>query len=109
MHSVQFGDMLSIPPVSGWPVWKAVAAVVAVAVVGAVAVVEGGGSQVAEINTATKHNLPCILLPSCNTLKNMISGNGENLTQYGHGAWSSSAPLNRMLSVCSHFALQQFQ
>ena len=106
MHSVQFGDMLSIPPVSGWPVWKAA---VAVEVVGAVAGVVGGGSQVAEINTATKHNLPCILLPSCNTLKNMIFGNGEDQTQYGHEEWSSSAPLNRMLSVCSDFALQQFQ
>ena len=71
--------MLSIPPVSGWPVWKAAVAVEAVEVVVAVvAGVVGGGSQVAEINTATKHNLPCILLPSCNTLKNMISGNGEN-------------------------------
>ena len=34
------GDMLSIPPVSGWPAGKA------------------AGSQVAEINTATKHNPP---------------------------------------------------
>ena len=103
MHSVQFGDMLSIPPVSGWPVWKAA---VAVEVVGAVAGVVGGGSQVAEINTATKHNLPCILLPSCNTLKNMIFGNGEDQTHVG---WSSSAPLNSMLSVSFDFALQQFQ
>ena len=46
-----FGDMLSIPPVSGWPVGKA------------------AGSQVAEINTATKHNPPLHPGPSWTILQ----------------------------------------